>query len=95
MSRAERMVTFLSSRLAEKVLGVFCLSLALILILPIPLGNMLPSLAIALIGLGLLERDGLWIVLDIGTGLAIVFIVSGVIWAMARTAYFLVTLTLA
>lgn len=99
VGKAERMVkprfVFLSSRLAEKLLGLFCLSLALVLVLPIPLGNMAPSLAIAIIGLGLLERDGLWILFGLITGLAAMFIVSGVIWAMARTAYFLITSTLA
>jgi hypothetical protein len=99
LSRAERMLkprlALLSSPIAEKVLGVFCLSLALVLVLPIPLGNMAPSFAIAIIGLGLVERDGLWILFGIAAGFAAMFIVSGVVWAMARTAYFLITSTLA
>lgn len=44
---------------ADRVLGLVCFLLALILALPIPLGNMLPGLAIATLSLALIQRDGL------------------------------------
>lgn len=44
---------------AERLLGVACTALALVLILPIPLGNILPSITIGLFGLALVQRDGL------------------------------------
>ena len=62
MNKAERFIKprfFSGNRIVERVLGIFALVLALIVFLPIPLGNMGPSLALALIGLGLTERDGL------------------------------------
>lgn len=62
MNKAERFITprfFTGNRIIERMLGVFALVLALIVFLPIPLGNMGPSLALALMGLGLTERDGL------------------------------------
>jgi hypothetical protein len=37
---------------------VICSVLALVLILPIPLGNILPALAVSVLSLSLLQRDG-------------------------------------
>lgn len=62
MNKAERFIKprfFSGNRMIERVLGVFALVLAVIVFLPIPLGNMGPSLALALMGLGMTERDGL------------------------------------
>lgn len=47
-------------------IGAISLILAIIITLPVPLGHMLPGVAISLLALGLLERDGL----AIGIGLA-------------------------
>jgi hypothetical protein len=43
----------------ERILGVLCVVLALITMVPIPFAHNLPALALVLIGLGLIERDGL------------------------------------
>ncbi|MBX9458909.1 MAG: exopolysaccharide biosynthesis protein [Rhizobium sp.] len=62
MNKAERFIKprfFSGNRMIERVLGLFALVLAVIVFLPIPLGNMGPSLALALMGLGMTERDGL------------------------------------
>ncbi|MDH6267322.1 hypothetical protein M2360_002719 [Rhizobium sp. SG_E_25_P2] len=56
-------------RLYERFLGLFALLLALIIFLPIPLGNMGPAYALALIGLGLTERDGLTMIAGVALGL--------------------------
>jgi hypothetical protein len=63
LQRAER---FLRPRLGmllhpipEQVVGAACLLLAVILLLPIPFGNIPPALAIAAFALGIVERDGL------------------------------------
>ena len=50
---------WLFTPLAERLLGVACTALALVLILPIPLGNILPSITIGLFGLALVQRDGI------------------------------------
>jgi hypothetical protein len=42
----------------DVLIGIVCTLLAAVLILPIPLGNMLPALAIVLLGLSLAQRDG-------------------------------------
>jgi hypothetical protein len=48
----------LSGRLARPFLGLAILAMALIITLPIPLGNILPVIALAMLALALLERDG-------------------------------------
>jgi hypothetical protein len=49
----------LSGRRARPVLGLAILVMAVIITLPIPFGNVLPVLALAMLALALLERDGL------------------------------------
>jgi hypothetical protein len=44
--------------LPEQIVVAACLLLAVILFLPIPLGNIPPAFAIAAFALGILERDG-------------------------------------
>jgi hypothetical protein len=43
----------------ERIAGAACLLLAVILLLPIPFGNIPPAWALAAFALGILERDGL------------------------------------
>ncbi len=74
---------------AQQALGLACLILALVLFLPIPLGNMLPAFSICLIALGVLERDGLWILLGLLTGVTSLIIVSGVVYGLFRAVVFL------
>jgi hypothetical protein len=45
--------------LGERLIGFICTILALVLILPIPLGNMLPALAVSALSFSLIQRDGL------------------------------------
>jgi hypothetical protein len=64
------------TRLYERFLGVFALLLALIIFLPIPLGNMGPAYALALMGLGLTERDGLVMAAGVAIGVIFTAIIS-------------------
>lgn len=43
----------------ERLIGVVCTLLALVLVLPIPLGNLAPGATVAVLALALLQRDGL------------------------------------
>lgn len=52
---------------ADKFIGLMTLIAAIILFLPIPLGNMPPAAAIVCFGLGLIERDGI----AVGAGVAL------------------------
>lgn len=64
LARGERLLkprlAFAVSPVAEHAIGLLCLVLALVLALPIPLGNILPALSICLFSFALLERDGLF-----------------------------------
>lgn len=73
------------------LVGLVCVILAIILFLPIPLGNMLPSIALSIMSLGLLQRDGLWILIGVVVGISSVIIVWGVVWALVFAALYLLT----
>jgi hypothetical protein len=49
---------FLFNPVGERLIGVVCTALAFVLILPIPLGNILPALAVAVLSFSLIQRDG-------------------------------------
>jgi hypothetical protein len=44
--------------IGDRLIGLTCLALSLVLLLPIPLGNMAPGAAIAAFGLAMVQRDG-------------------------------------
>jgi hypothetical protein len=83
-------LSFVGQRPFVYLLGLMCLILSIILFLPIPLGNMLPALAVAIISLGLLARDGLWMLIGLAVGVLAIVIVWGVLWAMIFAALFVV-----
>lgn len=94
LARAETLLRprleFLVHRPFEHVVGLICFILAVVLFLPIPLGNMLPALAICFLGLGVVERDGVWIILGILLGGAACVLVSGIVYAVVKSAIFLI-----
>ena len=49
----------LFSPAGERLVGVVCTLLAMVLVLPIPLGNLAPGATVAVLSLALLQRDGL------------------------------------
>ncbi len=57
-------------RRGERVIGGVALVLAIVVTLPIPLGNWLPAFATALLGLALSERDGVLLAIGGLTSLA-------------------------
>jgi hypothetical protein len=63
VERAEALTTrrgaFMFGPLGAALIGIVCTLLAVVLILPIPLGNLLPAFTIAVFGLSLVQRDGL------------------------------------
>ena len=72
----------------EHLIGFASLLLAVVLVLPIPLGNVLPALAISPLALGGLERDGVWVLAGIGVALAAASVVSGVVFAMIKAGVY-------
>ena len=99
LQRAERLLRprlpWVARPPMEYALGAVCLLLALVLVLPIPLGNMLPALAISLIALAVLERDGLWALAGLVVAVVSAVVVSGVVFALVKAGYFLLRQVLA
>jgi len=95
LAKAERMMRprlqVLSRPPAEYVVGAICLVLAIILFLPIPLGNMLPAFTICVLALGILERDGVWVGIGMVLAIIAVVIVWGVLLALVWSAFFVIT----
>lgn len=54
---------FLTSAALESILGFVCLIHALLIALPIPLGNFLPGVALVFLALGVIAKDGLFILI--------------------------------
>ena len=93
IARAERLLRprlmWLSDPVVERGLGAVALVLALVLVLPVPFGNMLPAFTICIIALGVLERDGVWIIGGLVLAVVAVVVAYGVIYAMLRAIIFL------
>jgi hypothetical protein len=94
LARAERLLRprwgALCRRPADHVVGLVCLVLSLIMFLPIPLGNMLPALAICLMALGKLERDGVCVLAGLFAAGGSIALVSGVLYGAAKAAIFVI-----
>ena len=88
LARAERLlrprVQVLARPASEQSIGALCVVLALILFLPIPFGNMLPALAISVLALGVLQRDGVWVLAGVATAFVSIAVVWGVMLAVAK-----------
>jgi hypothetical protein len=51
-------MSFLFGAVGERLIGLICTLLAVVLILPIPFGNMLPGLTVTVLSFSLIQRDG-------------------------------------
>lgn len=54
---------FLSGRLGQGLIGLACVFLSAVLVLPVFGGNLLPAIAIGFFSLGVMQRDGLAVIL--------------------------------
>lgn len=71
----------LDSPAAARVLGVACLVLAVLLCLPIPIFSLVPAVALVVVALGLLARDGVAVICGLGLGALACGILIGLIVA--------------
>ncbi|MCF8160931.1 MAG: exopolysaccharide biosynthesis protein [Polaromonas sp.] len=92
LQRAESLLRPRLARLTlppmEHLVGLLSLLLAVLLVLPIPLGNVLPALAISLMALGVLERDGVWVLAGLAATAAAGSVVYGVLFAMVKASLY-------
>lgn len=61
-------LSFAASATGEKVIGIFSLLFAISIAIPLPLTNFLPAIAIILMSLGMMSKDGVPIIIGILTG---------------------------
>jgi hypothetical protein len=61
---------FMTSPVAERVVGVFILIFSTFVLMPMPLSNFIPGLGVLIISFGLLGKDGLVVLCGILIGLA-------------------------
>lgn len=54
----------------HRLAGVVCLLLGVVLLAPIPFGNFVPAVGIVIIAFGMLQRDGVVILIGLGLALA-------------------------
>ena len=94
LARIERILTprwrALSTARAERLLGAFCLALSLLIMAPVPFGNILPSITIILIALGMMERDGYFIAAGLAVGTAAWGLVGALYWALLKALLFVI-----
>lgn len=74
-------LSVMTSEISEVLIGLACMILCSILVLPIPGGNLIPSLIIVAFGFGLVQRDGL-AVLAAWTAIALVCVAGLIIWLL-------------
>lgn len=69
---------FMTGEIADSLIGIACILLAIMMALPVPLGDMLPGVAILFLALGVVQRDGLFIllgaILTAASGIYMVFV---------------------
>lgn len=78
---------FLFGSVGDRLIGAVCTVFALVLILPIPLGNMLPALAVAVLALALTTRDGVLALLGFvlsAASTAVLVIAAGIVMRFLR-----------
>ncbi|MDR6820873.1 hypothetical protein J2X76_006073 [Neorhizobium sp. 2083] len=80
--RPGRMETFAGPRMPYLLaLPVFCLAVAVAL--PIPFGNLAPVAALCVIAIGLIERDGLVVLLGLGVTLIALAVTGALLYTAA------------
>jgi hypothetical protein len=88
LRRAERLSrprwTWLATGLAERVIGLACVVLSIVLILPVPFGNMGPALAICALCFALMQHDGKATLTGLLTGGLALALAWGVILAIVK-----------
>lgn len=90
LRRLERVLrprwTLLTNRTAERLIGVAAFVLAIVIFLPVPLGNVLPAAAICAMALGVLEHDGVGVLVGVALGVVSALLVAGTLYALTFAA---------
>jgi hypothetical protein len=89
MRRAEKLSRprwpLLATGFVERTIGLACVVLSVVLILPVPFGNMGPGVAVCILALALLERDGKATLAGLFVAAVALALAWGVILAIVKT----------
>jgi hypothetical protein len=69
-------LSFLTGNVGSRMVGVACTLIALVLVLPIPFANLVPSIALGVFALGLTRRDGLLVLAGYGLILVAIAVIA-------------------
>jgi len=83
---------FLFGQVGDRLIGVVCTLLALVLILPIPLGNVLPAASVGFLSLALVTRDGVLALIGYVLAVASVGVLTLAAGIVIRTAQHLLAI---
>lgn len=90
LERGERLLhprlQHLTGARMERVVGMLMVVMSIAVLLPIPFGNMLPSLVIIFLSLGLMEEDGAWVMGGFVTMVAGIALFATVLWGLFKAA---------
>lgn len=78
---------FMTTPRGERAIGILCMVLSVVSTLPVPFGHQLPALGIMLIGLGLIEGDGLAMLAGAALGAAGIAILVGLVIGIVHGAH--------
>ena len=71
-----------TSNVGKRVLGLFGIPVAILLAAPIPFGNPPPAIALALLAVGLLERDGRLVIMGYSAGILAFAVVGALVFGL-------------
>lgn len=74
-------LTYLAKPPVDRLIALICVVLSLMIMMPIPFGNAIPALAICFFAIGILQRDGLFII----AGLLVAMLGAAAISAFLHT----------
>jgi hypothetical protein len=81
-------VSWLTRGLFERLAGLAVAVFAVIIAMPIPvIGNVLPGIAVAIIAIGLIERDGVALLAGVGFGIVALAIIAGLVGGAALALF--------
>ena len=75
---------YLTTITGERIVAFVCFLLSWVIFLPIPFGNTIPAVAICLFAVGILQRDGIFIIL----GAAVSILGIAIIGVFFKSLYF-------
>ncbi|MEO0607917.1 MAG: exopolysaccharide biosynthesis protein [Pseudomonadota bacterium] len=77
-------LTFLTGKAMERVLALFLTAFCASILVPLPLTNSTPALAVAIVAFGLMARDGILVLLGVLLGSAwIAILLTGSTWIIS------------